>query len=88
MNPNVREILADWLRHHGYDGLFNDGVCACSVDELMPCLEPSSECQAGYAVACCECACQDECPSGGDFDYLITEEQDGCGVRKGDADRL
>lgn len=88
MTPNVREILADWLRQHGYDGLFNDGVCACSVDELMPCLEPSSECQAGYAVACCECACQDDCPGGGDFDYLITEEQDGCGVRRDDADSI
>jgi len=45
----VREIVAEWLAAHGYDGLAYDG-CGCKLDDLMPCCEPGRECEAAYLV--------------------------------------
>lgn len=37
----VREILVEWLKKHGYDGLYFQGVdfieCGCHVDDLILC---------------------------------------------------
>ena len=51
-NKTVREIVKDWLIHHGYDGLYNDnGECGCIIDDLIPCQsEGIEECKAGYKV--------------------------------------
>lgn len=72
MTENLREIASDWLRCCGFGGLFNDR-CACSVDELFPCGNPSPDCRAGYAIACCECS--NTCCAGNTcgFDYIISE---------------
>jgi len=66
--PNdIWNILQDWLFTHGYDGLFdNDGECACELDDLMPCGEPSPNCTAGYRAAC-------DC---GDHDFHIRSRED------------
>lgn len=49
MPTTVQEILEDWLRCQGYDGLVSDGAeCACQLDDLMPCSAPCDTCQPGY----------------------------------------
>lgn len=46
---NVIEIIKDWLKQHGYDGLrADDAECGCKVDCLMPCNSPCNSCEAGY----------------------------------------
>lgn len=81
--PSVKDALSEWLRANGYDGLFNEGNCACSVDDLMPCYSPSSTCKAGYMVSCCECDEQDRCYMGQEYDYLISWQEGVCTI-KGD----
>ena len=48
MSKTIREIVRDWLREHGYDGLYYED-CGCSVepDQIMVCGEPSDGCRAG-----------------------------------------
>lgn len=42
-----------WLKQWEMDGLYNtNAVCACSIDDLMPCDEPSPDCEAGYKGPC------------------------------------
>lgn len=34
----VREIVAEWLKNNGYDGLMSTwSGCACLIDDLAPC---------------------------------------------------
>ena len=47
-NPTVGEILVDWLKKHGYDGLFHSPECGCILENFMPCCEVDSHCEAGY----------------------------------------
>ena len=51
-NKNLAEIVAEWLRDNGYDGLFYDEGCACSVDDLFPCDNANRYCEAGYKEPC------------------------------------
>ena len=44
----VKEIVRDYLKKHGYDGLWDDD-CGCGVDDLFPCGEGYEHCEAGYA---------------------------------------
>jgi len=44
----VREIIAQWLREHGYDGLYHPGDCGCLISDLCPCGEDSMQCSPGY----------------------------------------
>ena len=47
----LRDIVKAWLQEHGYDGLCkSDLECGCHISNLMPCDEPSMECEAGYSV--------------------------------------
>jgi hypothetical protein len=48
---NLREIAKKWLEDNGYDGLTNE-YCGCELNDLMPCGEPSPNCEAGYKVPC------------------------------------
>lgn len=49
----VKSIMADWLREHGYDGLWNENECGCTVDDFMPCGgESIADCKPGYHVPC------------------------------------
>ena len=49
MSKTVREIVQEWLRTNGYDGLC-DVECGCEIDDLMPCLEDCGHCVPGYAA--------------------------------------
>ena len=49
------DIIQDWLRDHGYDGLCEpDSECGCSIDELAPCCCTIQDCVPAYRVACPE----------------------------------
>lgn len=47
----VREIVAAWLKDHGYDGLYSD-ECGCIIDGLMPCGETDIDCTPGVIIQC------------------------------------
>lgn len=60
-NPEVDDIIHDWLIAHGYDGLYHsDTDCGCRLDNLIPCNAIDGECQAGYLDPC-------DCSDGHDF---------------------
>lgn len=49
----LKELVADWLKTHGYDGLYHENPeCACLCEELMPCDEPGTSCRPGIKVPC------------------------------------
>ena len=41
----VKEIVADWLKEHGCEGLCDDD-CGCVLDDLMPCGGEYGKCVA------------------------------------------
>jgi len=47
--PTVRNIVATWLRAHGYSALCGD-ECGCGIDDLFPCDGEgvALDCEAGY----------------------------------------
>ena len=56
-NANIQQMVEEYLREWGFDGLWNDGAeCACVVGGLMPCDDANvTRCLAGYRVPCdCE----------------------------------
>ncbi len=45
----VIEIVAESLRAKGFSGLVNtDSPCGCELDDLAPCCDDISSCEAGY----------------------------------------
>ena len=52
---NVLEIVRQYLESNGYDGLYDDGECACKRDDLAPCGSIGHDCMPGYLTAC-DCA--------------------------------
>jgi len=55
-----KDIITEYLKTNGYDGLFND-ECACGLDDLMPCDGGYGDCVPGY-----------EAPSdSSEYDYRI-----------------
>jgi len=48
----VHQIVAEWLKQNGYDGLAYPGECACLTDDLAPCGEIQGGCTAGYRALC------------------------------------
>lgn len=51
---NVTKIVRQYLFSHGYDGLYSQIECACTLDDLMPCGECRWDCEAGY-ISDCDC---------------------------------
>lgn len=72
MSKSVREIVAEYLKANGFDGLFSDGGdCACELSDLMPCgrdWDCTSDCEAGYRVPCP--------PACGDHDWHMAEKKE------------
>jgi len=60
----AKEIITDYLRQHGYDGLFNPGVCGCTIEDLGCCECDCMSCQPGYQHA----------DPTGEYDYIISAE--------------
>lgn len=59
--PKVIEIVVEYLKSGGYDGLANaEAECGCFLDDLAPCGEMGEHCMAGRkaiidgAVVCIE----------------------------------
>ncbi len=51
--PTVKEIITQYLKDNGYDGLYNgEGPCGCLAEDLFPCGEMFDECSPGYKGAC------------------------------------
>lgn len=86
-NPNVSEIIADFLKENGYGGLYLNAECACSLENLMPCCNPSPDCEAGYAYECKGCGYQPECESGHDYDFVIGSCKGFCPIKEFEDDR-
>ena len=64
----IRQIVEQWLRANGYDGLTTVD-CGCVVDDLMPCGEYVADCEAGYKVPCLGGG---DCPADGDCPWHIS----------------
>jgi hypothetical protein len=57
----VRQIIIEWLKSNGYDGLFNRrGECGCDIEDLCPCYASIDECEPGYKGRCTDGA-EDMC---------------------------
>jgi len=68
-NVTVMDIVDQYLRANGFDGLFSDnGKCGCVVDDLAPCGELQQDCRAGYMMVGCDC--------GEGHDYHIVADQE------------
>lgn len=63
----VLDIVEQWLREHGYDGLYNED-CGCTVDDLAPCCTDTLHCRAGYKIPC---PGPDACPAEGNCPFHI-----------------
>ena len=65
----VKEIVKEYLKKNGYDGLYNDN-CGCKITEdLCPCDDWFSPyCEAGYLI---EYKDGEECSCGEDCDWHI-----------------
>lgn len=64
--PTQRELVAAWLKEHGYGGLWlPDEPCGCDVDSLAPCDGDywfSGDCEPAYRR---ECPNDDSCSCDG-----------------------
>lgn len=65
-NPDVVEIVAEWLKDKGFSGLINpDSECGCPLDDIAPCGEMQGDCEAGYKVMCTPDMCGDRSEDSG-----------------------
>jgi hypothetical protein len=62
---NVEEIVERYLLENGYDGLYQQGECACKIGNIGPCDHLCLDCEPGYLT---------ETP-GGEHDYIIGPEK-------------
>lgn len=50
------DIIIEYLKAHGFDGLVNEDLeCGCVLEDLQPCASDMSECKPGHKVAGCTC---------------------------------
>lgn len=75
----VKEIVEQWLREHGYDGLCTYD-CGCRLDDLMPCAgggyapvdaDAIAECVPGHLRRCTDPDCYCE----GQMEHVIADEE-------------
>lgn len=59
--PNIKQIVEQHLKAHGYDGLWCPmQLCSCTVGDLFPCGEGMESCEAGHKIP----GCSDDCGEG------------------------
>ena len=47
-----KDIVVEYLKTHGYDGLGLPGECACLLEDLWPCTDVTwNDCEPGYKMA-------------------------------------
>ena len=56
---NVEEIIIEYLKANGFDGLAGD-ECGCEISDLVPCDSDPCNCVPGYKVPC-DCDDEDGC---------------------------
>lgn len=44
---DCREILENFLKKNGFDGLANEEGCCCLIGDLMPCEQNIGDCMPG-----------------------------------------
>lgn len=44
----VKQIITEYLKAHGYDGLCSHGLCGCDIGDLAPCQCDASHCVPAY----------------------------------------
>lgn len=49
---DVEDIIKQWLKDNGYDGLFHENDCGCWMDRFRPCGESMAECVPGHKYKC------------------------------------
>jgi hypothetical protein len=73
----IREIIVEYLRQHGYDGLCKDS-CGCGLDDLAPCGGDPMDCQPAHKRKCdcenCDSAC--DAAGEGEWCYGTTKDDD------------
>lgn len=79
----VKEIMREWLKSHGYDGLCNPGYCGCDLDDLMACCNDSvTMCEPAYKRRCYRCMDgpdhNDNCPLNEGYDYVMGVNKVNC----------
>jgi hypothetical protein len=57
---DVQDMVLEYLKQRGYEGLCLDGCCCCEVNDLAPCGEMQADCRAGHKKPC-------DCGEGCDF---------------------
>ena len=64
----VEDIVLEWLKENGYDGLYNPGKCACEISDLFPCggQDCYLECMPGYKT---------KIKPGSEYDFIISGEK-------------
>jgi len=77
----VREIVAEYLKKIGADGLCNpEKECGCGIDELFVCGEDPTSCVPAVFVRCRDCLRTRHCvyayemPNGGCYHPLPRED--------------
>lgn len=64
----VKQIVHEWVKEHGYDGLYSDIGCGCKLDDFIPCDMCSMNCMPGHIIPC---PGPEKCWAGGDCTFHI-----------------
>ena len=73
---DVRDMVAEWLVSHGYDGLVSpDCNCGCDINDLGCCYENPGVwgCEPAYKTDCGKCSKRaGDCPH--DYEYVMISD--------------
>ena len=48
----VIDIVKEFLRSEGFDGLYNPGMCSCALPDIVPCGTVQTWCRPGWVMPC------------------------------------